>query len=143
MTTSREDIWEWPDRFSARIPPGWQMRSQEPIEIVPSEGGGAAHITFLRRERSSSPNRGEAIGLVRALERGRGGGDPLEEWEGDVLVARHSFLEQAAEGEFVWEIMTRVWTTGAVVCTYVHEGSYEARSEKHFQFSIQSSQSRA
>src|SRR5947208_16202280 len=56
MTTSREDIWEWPDRFSARIPPGWQMRSQEPIEIVPSEGGGAAHITFLRRERSSSPN---------------------------------------------------------------------------------------
>src|SRR5436190_9383496 len=98
MTTSREDIWEWPNRFSARIPPGWQMRSQEPIEIVPSEGRGAAHITFLRRERSSSPNRGEAIGLVRALERGRGEATHWRSGREMYSSPRHSFLEQAAEG---------------------------------------------
>jgi hypothetical protein len=123
--------WMWEGVMSMDVPERWSVReTSDVIEITPPNSVGAAHVTVLRRTKSDAVAEGEAASLARSFARKQGVDiEASEIRRGLESLSTASFTSGSGSEALHWEVETRVWTQGAVICSYCHDGQHPDERE--------------
>jgi hypothetical protein len=131
---AHSSTWQWGALFSADVPDNWTVHEHGgTIELTPAAPVGALHITFLRRTGRGDVQAGEAASLLTRFAKDRRGSLTLggERHDRRRLLATGTMLERTRLGEeMVWDVHAQVWTSGALVCTYCHDGQHESERQE-------------
>ncbi|HEY3351091.1 MAG TPA: hypothetical protein VGM13_15035 [Thermoanaerobaculia bacterium] len=117
----------WPGNISLDVPAGWQVKEPgDLIELVPSSGRGAMHVSILDRERSEAPTEQEARELAEWFRDRRGGdGEIVVAIEPDRLPSARTSFTVAEDGvPMSWTVYTKIWPERAILASFSSEPGF-------------------